>query len=248
MLANAAGIMPDQLRFEADQQFFERGLERGRVWWCMGATPTEQQPHSHLRRRLILTRPCAGHRGRPVGMKRRCSGIRRRRRRDASLDRAGGARRQRGRDRRNGRVRDRSWTVMTFSTYRGRPVCGCLVVGRLSRGARANAGGRHRNMGSTAANESLVQRDLAGQLARCDAKNPGPCGPGLSWEERARLGLSQDVRRRNAGKVCWRRCQLKPGCARRSRSARAARSRGPTPSRCSSCRRRRWRASCAACR
>ncbi len=28
MLANASGIMPDQLKFEADQKFFERGLDR----------------------------------------------------------------------------------------------------------------------------------------------------------------------------------------------------------------------------
>src|SRR5262249_37188982 len=41
---------------------------------------------------------------------------------------------------------------------------------------------------------------------------------------------------------------IKQGCAPRRRWARAARSRGPTPSRCSSCRSRRWRASCAACR
>jgi hypothetical protein len=27
MLANAAGVMPDQLKFDADQRFFERGLD-----------------------------------------------------------------------------------------------------------------------------------------------------------------------------------------------------------------------------
>ena len=27
MVANAAGIMPDSLKFEADQRFFERGLD-----------------------------------------------------------------------------------------------------------------------------------------------------------------------------------------------------------------------------
>ena len=37
MIANAAGIMPDTLKFEADQHFFERGLN-GSMWWCMGAT------------------------------------------------------------------------------------------------------------------------------------------------------------------------------------------------------------------
>jgi dihydrofolate reductase len=55
MLANAAGIMPDQLKFEADQQFFERGLD-GVVVVVHGRHSHEQQPHSHLRRRLILTR------------------------------------------------------------------------------------------------------------------------------------------------------------------------------------------------
>jgi len=55
MLANAAGIMPDQLKFEADRQFFERGLD-GVVVVVHGRHSHEQQPHSHLRRRLILTR------------------------------------------------------------------------------------------------------------------------------------------------------------------------------------------------
>ena len=58
MLANAAGIMPDQLKFEADQQFFERGLDRVDVV-VHGRHSHEQQPHSHLRRRLILTRHVA---------------------------------------------------------------------------------------------------------------------------------------------------------------------------------------------
>ena len=55
MLANAAGIMPDSLKFEADRQFFERTSSTGSMWWYMGATH-EQQPRSYLRRRLILTR------------------------------------------------------------------------------------------------------------------------------------------------------------------------------------------------
>ena len=55
MLANAAGIMPDQLKFEADQEFFERGLDGVDVV-VHGRHSHEQQPHSHLRRRLILTR------------------------------------------------------------------------------------------------------------------------------------------------------------------------------------------------
>ncbi len=55
MLANDAGIMPDSLKFEADRQFFERGLD-GIDVVVHGRHSHEQQPHSHLRRRLILTR------------------------------------------------------------------------------------------------------------------------------------------------------------------------------------------------
>jgi hypothetical protein len=55
MLANAAGIMPDSLKFEADQNFFERALDGVDVV-VHGRHSHEGQPHSHLRRRLILTR------------------------------------------------------------------------------------------------------------------------------------------------------------------------------------------------
>jgi hypothetical protein len=55
MLANAAGIMPDSLKFEADQHFFERGLDRVDVV-VHGRHSHERQPRSYLRRRLILTR------------------------------------------------------------------------------------------------------------------------------------------------------------------------------------------------
>src|SRR5476649_1779356 len=59
MLANAAGIMPDQIKFEADQRFFERGLDGVDVV-VHGRNSHERQPHSHLRRRLIVTRQIAG--------------------------------------------------------------------------------------------------------------------------------------------------------------------------------------------
>src|SRR4029077_13381758 len=59
MLANDAGIMPDSLKFEADQLFFERGLDGVDVV-VHGRHSHEQQPHSHLRRRLILTRQVPG--------------------------------------------------------------------------------------------------------------------------------------------------------------------------------------------
>jgi dihydrofolate reductase len=55
MLANAQGIIPDALKFEADRRFFEAGLDRVDVV-VHGRRSNEQQPHSHLRRRLILTR------------------------------------------------------------------------------------------------------------------------------------------------------------------------------------------------
>ena len=55
MLANAAGVMPDQLKFEADQRFFECGLDGVDVV-VHGRHSHEQQRHSDLRRRLILSR------------------------------------------------------------------------------------------------------------------------------------------------------------------------------------------------
>jgi hypothetical protein len=38
MLADAGRVMPASLKFEADQNFFERGLDGVDVVWCMGAT------------------------------------------------------------------------------------------------------------------------------------------------------------------------------------------------------------------
>lgn len=55
MLANAAGIMPDSLKFDADQAFFERGLDNVDVV-VHGRHSHEHQRRSDLRRRLILTR------------------------------------------------------------------------------------------------------------------------------------------------------------------------------------------------
>jgi dihydrofolate reductase len=55
MLANSVGVMPDALKFDADQTFFAQGLD-GVEAVAHGRHSHEQQPHSHLRRRLILTR------------------------------------------------------------------------------------------------------------------------------------------------------------------------------------------------
>ena len=58
MLANAAGIMPGSLKFDADRRFFKCGLDGVDVV-VHGRHSDEEQPHSHLRRRLILTRHVA---------------------------------------------------------------------------------------------------------------------------------------------------------------------------------------------
>ncbi len=55
MLANAAGVMPESLKFEADRRFFERGLDGVDVV-VHGRHSHEQQSRSHKRHRLILTR------------------------------------------------------------------------------------------------------------------------------------------------------------------------------------------------
>ncbi len=55
MLADAAGVMPPSLKFEADQRFFEHGLDRVDVV-VHGRHSHEQQPRSPLRRRLVATR------------------------------------------------------------------------------------------------------------------------------------------------------------------------------------------------
>jgi hypothetical protein len=55
MLANASGIMPDSLKFDADQEFLEHGLDGVDVV-VHGRHSRERQLRSHLRSRLIVTR------------------------------------------------------------------------------------------------------------------------------------------------------------------------------------------------
>lgn len=55
MLADAARVMPASLMFEADQLFFERGLDAVDVI-VHGRHSQERQPRSHARHRLMLTR------------------------------------------------------------------------------------------------------------------------------------------------------------------------------------------------
>jgi hypothetical protein len=55
MLANAARVMSDQLKFEGDKQFFTAALDRADLI-VHGRHSHEDQPDSPLRKRIILTR------------------------------------------------------------------------------------------------------------------------------------------------------------------------------------------------
>lgn len=58
MLANAAHVMPDELRFEGDKRFFTDALDRAAVI-VHGRNSFEDQPNSPRRRRIVLTRMIA---------------------------------------------------------------------------------------------------------------------------------------------------------------------------------------------
>jgi dihydrofolate reductase len=55
MLANARHVMPDELKFEGDKQFFTAALDRADLI-VHGRRSFEDQPNSSRRRRVILTR------------------------------------------------------------------------------------------------------------------------------------------------------------------------------------------------
>jgi dihydrofolate reductase len=55
MLANAARLMPDQLKFEGDKQFFTAALDRADLI-VHGHNSSEDQPNSPRRKRVVLTR------------------------------------------------------------------------------------------------------------------------------------------------------------------------------------------------
>jgi len=55
MLADASGVFPPALKVEADQRFFERGLDRADAV-AHGRNSHERQTRSALRPRLVLTR------------------------------------------------------------------------------------------------------------------------------------------------------------------------------------------------
>ena len=55
MLANAARVMPDELKFKGDKQFFTAALDRADLI-VHGRRSYEDQPNSPRRRRIVLTR------------------------------------------------------------------------------------------------------------------------------------------------------------------------------------------------
>jgi dihydrofolate reductase len=55
MLANAASMMPDELKFEGDKQFFNAALDRADLI-VHGRNSYEDQPNSPQRKRIIVTR------------------------------------------------------------------------------------------------------------------------------------------------------------------------------------------------
>src|SRR3954452_5601130 len=55
MLANAARVMPSELKFEGDKRFFTAGLDRADLI-VHGRNSFEDQPNSPRRRRIALTR------------------------------------------------------------------------------------------------------------------------------------------------------------------------------------------------
>jgi dihydrofolate reductase len=58
MLANGDHVMPDELKFEADKKFFTSALDRADLI-VHGRHSGEDQPNSHKRKRIILTRRIA---------------------------------------------------------------------------------------------------------------------------------------------------------------------------------------------
>ena len=58
MLANARNVMPDELKFEGDKQFFTSALDRADLI-VHGRNSYEDQPNSPRRKRLFVTRKIA---------------------------------------------------------------------------------------------------------------------------------------------------------------------------------------------
>jgi dihydrofolate reductase len=68
MLANAARVMPDELRFEGDKRFFTAALD-GADLIVHGRNSGEDQPNSPKRRRIVLTTRIAALARDPVNPK-----------------------------------------------------------------------------------------------------------------------------------------------------------------------------------
>ena len=58
MIADASGVMPDSLKYDADQQFFQAALDRAAVL-LHGRHSHEGGPRADSRKRLVLTRQVA---------------------------------------------------------------------------------------------------------------------------------------------------------------------------------------------
>src|SRR3954452_24611865 len=58
MLADARNVMPDELKFEGDKQFFTSALDRADLI-VHGRNSYEDQPNSPRRKRLFVTRKVA---------------------------------------------------------------------------------------------------------------------------------------------------------------------------------------------
>ena len=103
MLANADGVMPDELKFEGDKRFFSAALDRADLI-VHGRNSQEEQPNSPGRRRIILTRAIgavAPDPSNPMATLWNPAGASF----EAACAEAGVAFRHPGRDRRTGRVR-----------------------------------------------------------------------------------------------------------------------------------------------
>ena len=126
MLANAAGVMPDELKFEGDKQFFNAALDRAdadRAWPQFLRRPAELAAAKADHRDPQDRRDRAGSvqsKSHAVESGRRLvrSGLRFRRR----------AFRHRRDHRRTRRIRACSWTATTRSGSRRRRGCGCRAA------------------------------------------------------------------------------------------------------------------------
>jgi dihydrofolate reductase len=65
MIADSAGHMPDSLKYEADQHYFQSALDRCAAV-IQGRNSYEGLPRAALRKRIVLTRKIASHAQDPI--------------------------------------------------------------------------------------------------------------------------------------------------------------------------------------